>query len=78
MHYWLVLHLTILQTRPSQPSTKMPPHAKPAPLEKKSSPEPTKVEEFAQDEEVDNAADSESEEEPTEKPRQKIVRVDQM
>lgn len=57
----------------------MPPHAKPAPLEKKSPPEPTKVEEFAQDDEVDNAANSESEEEePAAKPREKIVRVDQM
>jgi hypothetical protein len=47
-------------------------------VEKKLSSEPPKIEEFAQDEKVDKAAESESEEEPAEKPRQKIARVDQM
>lgn len=47
-------------------------------MEKKTIAEPPKVEQYAQDEQVDHAADSESEEEPAEKPRQKIVRVDQM
>jgi hypothetical protein len=55
------------------------PHAKPAPVEKKSAPEEKREDQFAQDEQADKGADSgESEEEPAEKPREKIVRVDQM
>jgi hypothetical protein len=57
----------------------MPPQARPAPVEKKSAPEEKRDEEFAQDEQADKtAAGEESEEEPAEKPREKIVRVDQM
>ena len=57
----------------------MPPHAKPAPVEKKSTPEEQREDQFAQDEQAHKGADSaESEEEPAEKPREKIVRVDQM
>ena len=57
----------------------MPPHAKPTPVEKKSASEDQKEDQFAQDEQANKGADSaESEEEPAEKPREKIVRVDQM
>jgi hypothetical protein len=56
----------------------MLPYAKRAPVEKKEPMEPTNTEEFAQDEQVDNVDESEEEEAPAEKPRQKIVRVDQM
>jgi hypothetical protein len=68
----------ICGTRPSQNLITMPPYVKSAPVEKQAPTELPKVEEFAQDEQVDKVADSESEEEQAEKRRQKIVRVDQM
>ena len=50
----------------------------PAQAEKKAEAKTSKVEEYAQYEEADKADESGSEEEPAEKPRQKIVQVDQM
>lgn len=63
---------------PSQATITMPPNAPIAPIEKKVLVEEKIEDRFAQDEEADKGLDSGEEEEPAEKPREKIVRVDQM